>query len=469
MGVRREAISDFGRARVASRGLAARGRWIVATSLLLLAWVLTCVLPTEVPAAAKAHKPGYYPDACNPVSTDPAVRSFPPGDAWRFSRAYAFPFNGWTPHGRAPVTWKAIPGATKGRTAYPKPNLPSCRVGRFGTEDRATNKGGRFFPMLEPVDGQTTYVLRDTFDRPVAKLSWFATPPVKYHPSKWGWFVNGSWAGHDAARAFEIQSNACKLIAAPVTTTGADGQPVTEYHWVRDPNYVTIAFNPALRSPGKGYAPRSTFRLRVRAFIDRRAVPPEDLAYADRYDFGCGETPLQSMLRKQTYRAVSFASGYGPHKRDMYGYYFGELPTRFGMRPGEAPVSNHHPLNNYNPRPQFHNASYAMINTTGVAAGGMVRGIVRSGVDRFTMFDEMRYCDPNYTLRNMRLRRGKRKIKKSHFFARSTFSRRNRPAVRWVFGRIDPAPLTLTAEQAAADHNPASQRLFAWLPLRCDR
>ncbi|MGH2959017.1 MAG: hypothetical protein ACRDKE_05390, partial [Solirubrobacterales bacterium] len=94
---------------------------------------------------------------------------------------------------------------------------------------------------------------------------------------------------------------------------------------------------------------------------------------------------------------------------------------------------------------------------------------VQSTRDRFTLYDEMRYCDPNYTLRNMQLRKGKKHYKKSLYFPAYSFSAQNKKSVRWVFGRVEPDPSTLTAEQAIARNNPASQRLFAWYPIYCDR
>lgn len=419
------------------------------------------------PPALAGPASGHFPAACNGDSTDAAIRSFESSDAWRFSSAYSFPFNGWTPHGRGRVIWKPIRGAKKGRTAYPEPNLPTCRVARRGTEDRGAHKGGRYFPMLEPVDGQMLYPLTDSFDRPVATLSWSAQAPPGYRRNEWGWFVNGEWAGHDARRAFEVQSRACKLIAQPVTTTAPDGSPVTTHQWVRDSNHVMIAFNPALGSPGRGFAPRATARFRLRAFVDARAVPAKDLAYAAKYDFGCGATALGPLRGEERFSVPRFNSRYGRHRRYMRDFYFGELASRFGILPGQAPVSNHHPLETYNPRRQFHRATYVMMSSTGVAGGGTVRGVARSGVDRFRAYDEMRYCDPNYTLRSIRLRRGHHRMRPSRFFARATYSRRNRPAVRWRFGRIDPGPSTLSAEQREASGNPLSERLYAWVPTRC--
>lgn len=429
-----------------------------------LAAALVAAAVSATPAAAEGkhrHKrAGHFPAACPPASSDPALKSFVPGDAWRFSKEFKFPFRGATDNGLGAIIWKYVPGVPIPRGHFPTPNLPTCRVGRFGTEDRGSIKAGEFFPMLEPVDGSFRYELKDTFDRPVATLQYFATPPVKYHPSKWGWFIDGKWAGHDATRAFELQGRACKFVAQE-SATG----PV----WVRDPNYLMIAFNPSLGSPGHPYSPRRTYALRVRAFIDRRAIPPALLEKADRYDFGCGAPVRPRWQQKRTLSWYVFHTGYGPGRSYMRGYYFGQRMRTLGTPPGPVKLFNNYPLSNYNPRPQFHHATYAMVATTAVAGGGMVRGIVRTTRDRLSLYDEMRYCDPNFTLRGARLKRGKARYAKSLFWPPETFSPGNRPAVRWVFGRIDPDPKTLTAFQAAADHNKASPRLFAWMPIYCDR
>jgi hypothetical protein len=209
--------------------------------------------------------------------------------------------------------------------------------------------------------------------------------------------------------------------------------------------------------------------LRVRAFLDRDAIPSELLSVADGYDQGCGQSALPPRADAQTLKAFFFDSGFGPNNSYLRGYYFGEGPTTLLPLPGESKIYNTYPLNVYNPRPHYNDATYAMANTTAVAGGGIVRGIVQSTRDRFTLFDEMRYCDPNYTLRNMQLRKGKKHYKKSLYFAPYSYSAQNRKSVRWVFGRIDPDPATLTGEQQAATVNPLSVKLFAWMPIYCDR
>lgn len=432
--------------------------------LLMLVLVLTAAVLGTAGAAGKPKPPRKtaeeFPERCATRAKTPALRDIPRYDAWRNSKAYAYPFFGHTPHGQGSIIWSKIKGAPLRSAPYPRPNLPTCRVGRFGTEDRGTDKAGKFIPMLQAIDGSRSYELKDTFDRTVATLQWLDDPPVKFHPSKWGWFINGQWAGHDATRAIEVQGNACKLVSV-ATASG----PM----WVRDPAYTMIAFNPSLGSPGRGYLPRRNKHLRVRAFIDRRALPSSVASYAAsrNHDFGCGESDVPPWQAESTLSDFQFRSDFGPGKEYMRGYYFGEgAVTRFVLA-GERKLYNYMPYSNYNPRPLLNGAAYAMIASTAVAGGGMVRGLVRANVDRFTLYDEMRYCDPNYTLRNAQLVRFKRHLKKSRYFPPWTYNIANRPAVRWVFGRIDPDPATLTPDQAAATANLDSQHLFAWMPIYC--
>lgn len=423
----------------------------------------------KTPKKTPTVKPGYFPYSCSRPKTHAAERTLQKGDSWRFSKPYEFPFYGFTTRGMSTVIWGFIRNSKVRKAPYPSPNLPACRVGRFGTEDRAAHKAGRYFEMLEPIDGQYNFEFKDTFDRHIASLSWKEESPVSYHPSRWGWYINGKWAGHDASRAFEVQSKACKLMTVPVAGTDAAGQPITNYQWVRDPRYVMVSFAPNLGSPGRGAAPKGVKNLRVRAFLDRRAIPPTLLSIADGYDQGCGESALSPRLDEQTLKAFFFNSGIGPNNSYLRGYYFGEGKTTIQTLPGESKLYNTYPLNVYNPRPHYNDATYAMANTTGVAGGGIVRGIVQSTRDRFSLYDEMRYCDPNYTLRYMKLRKGKKLYAKSLYFRPYTYSAQNKKSVRWVFGRVEPDPLTLTAEQAIARNHPASQRLFGWFPIYCDR
>jgi hypothetical protein len=430
-------------------------------SILVVLAALSGSAAGAAPTGAASPAPrDAFPASCSALPDAPSFRRIPPGDAWRRSSTYDFPFRGWTDRGPGTILWKPIASSALRRAKYPAPNLPSCRVGRFGTEDRGTTKAGRHFAMLEPLDGVRSYQLRDTFDRPVAQLQYFADPPVKYHPSKWGWFIDGVWAGHDAARAFELQGRGCKLVA---------GQTATGWRWVRDSASVIVAFNPGLGSPGRGYAPRNTRALRVRAFVDRRAIPPALLAAADGYDFGCGSPVRGQWQPPRTLEQYVFDSRFGPNRSFLSGYYFGEGATALDLLPGEARLYNNYPLSNYNPRPQFNHAAYVMAATTGVAGGGMVRGVVRATRDQLALHDEMRYCDPNYTLRHAQITKGKKHYRKSLYWAPATYSRENRPAVRWVFGRIDPDPATLTPEQQAAAAGPVGERLFGWLPIYCDR
>lgn len=405
---------------------------------------------------------------CSPVPADKNLSKFPAGDAWLSSRAYKFPFRGYTPRGKGPVIWKKIKQSAVRRTHYPAPNLPSCRVGRRGTEDRTSRKAGRFFKTPRVVDGKRSYLLRDTFDRPVATISWTRKSPIKRLPNRWGWYVNNKWAGRYARRAFEVQGNACKLRLVSSNQL-INGVPTTVHQWVPDTNYVMIAFNPALGSPNRKWRPNQTRKLRVRAFIDRRALPSWANRAANRHNFGCGSSTLGPIIPQMRLGAYHFKSGYGPRRQYIVGQYFGESASPLDLLPGEKKIHNNIPYYSYNPKPQFHNAVYAMINTTGIAGGGMVRGIARANSDRFTLLDEMSYCDPNYTLRRMLLRRHGKRVSKWRYFELATFNRKNKPTVRWVFGRIDPGVGTVSPEAQAASANPTSAALYAWMPIRCDR
>lgn len=434
---------------------------VVAASVLLVA-------ATAADARTKKRTAKPSNTACAPKPADTTLSSFPTGDAWLSSRPYKFPFYGYTPRGKGPVIWKKIKQSAVRRTHYPAPNLPSCRIGLRGTEDRTSRKASKFFEWPRPVDGALKYELLDTFDRRVTMLEWKDDSPIKRLPNRWGWYVGGKWAGRDASRAFEIQGNACKLMTVPVPVN-VNGQIVTTYQWVRDQRYVMIAFNPSLGSRVRKNRPSQTRSLRVRAFIDRRALPGWANAVANRYDFGCGGSPLGPMIPQMTLGAHIFKSGYGPRRQWIVGQYFGESASPMDLLPGETKIHNNMPYDAYNPKPQFGNAVYAMINSTAVAGGGMVRGIARASVDRFTLLDEMTYCDPNYTLRGMLLKRHGRRVSKWSYFELATFARENKPTVRWVFGKIDPEPSTLTAEQQAAAANAVSTGFYAWVPIECDR
>jgi hypothetical protein len=399
-----------------------------------------------------------FPGVCAPVSKSVTDASFQPGDAWLYPKAFKFPFNGYTPAGPGTVIWKNITESTVRKAKYPTANMPSCRVGRNGTEDRVTRKASKWFKSFNPVDGVYSYTFKDTFDRPVATLHWEEQSLRKSLPDQWGWYLNTRWAGHDATRAFEVQGNACKLRYEPTTNA-----------WVRDPNYVMVAFNPGLGQSNPKNGPKHTSWYKIRAFVDRRAVPAYLLNSANRYDFGCGASSLPPMLAQQTLQVPTFKSGYGPNHSYLIGQYIGEGATTLNLLPGERQLYNNYSLSTYNPKPQFFKTAYAMASTTAVAGGGMVRGIVRSETDKFTLLDEMTYCDPNYTLRNMQITRFKKHYRKDKYFMPALYSVHNRKNVRWVFGRIDPEVSTLPPEQATASANPGSIGLYAWMPVNCDR
>jgi hypothetical protein len=456
-----------------SRGSSTSGRTAAAVAAAAITVVLTAAAITTRSADAAmrraANSANRFAALCAPAYVNSAIPALAEDDVWRSSAAYPFPFPGYTPSGKNTVLWKKFPNSAR-KTHYPAPNLPSCRVGRRGTEDRSSRKVARSFETLTPIDGLRSYVLADSFDRPITTIHWEDVSLVNRHPERWGWYVGEKWAGHDATRAFQVQGSACKLrLQADMTVAGDPPAVVTSYRWVRDPNYAMIAFNPALGSPGGRARPGRTSALRVRGFVDRRALPGWANELASRYDFGCGSNALTAIQPPQVLGAYFFHSGYGPGRQYMVDEYFGESATQLVLLPGETQVRNNMPYSAYNPKPQFGNATYAMINTTGIAGGGMVRGIMRAAMDEFTLYDEMSYCDPNYTLRHMLLKRNGRRVSKWDYFELADFGHYNAPSVRWVYGEIRPSLMTITAEASAALANPESQRLFAWMPIRCDR
>ncbi|MBI4897293.1 MAG: hypothetical protein HY827_02880 [Actinobacteria bacterium] len=441
------------------------------THVRTLALALAIALAATPASQAATKRPNARPasDPCSRTAVNAGIPALRAHDIWLSSAAYRFPFSGVPANAKNEVLWKKFPGGAR-KTHYPAPNLPSCRVGTRGTEDRTTRKVGRYFESLQPIDGVYSFTFVDSYGRELTTLHWEEHSLVRRHPERWGWYVGTKWAGHDADRAFEVQGAGCKLAVLPETTiTGEPPTPVTTYRWVRDPNAVMVAFNPVLGSPNRRYRPSRTSTLKVRGFVDRRALPDWLVAESVDHDFGCGQTALEPLFTPQPVADHAFKSGYGPGRAYIIGQYFGESVVQKELLPGEKPTHNNMPYNAYNPKPQFGNSTYAMINTTAVAGGGMVRGVVRAGADQFTLYDEFGYCDPNFTLRNMLLRRNGRRVSKWNYFELADFARENSPTVRWVYGAIDPGLMTIDLEAATASANPASVRMYAWLPIRCDR
>ncbi len=153
--------------------------------------------------------------------------------------------------------------------------------------------------------------------------------------------------------------------------------------------------------------------LRVRAFIDRRALPERNArgqairAAVDDYDTGHGSSRLPT-----------------PGARPLADPGF-EAGERFL---GTDDVGRTY--STYNAKPHLGGAIYFMVNTTGVFGGGIVRGVARAGVP-FHEVDRMADPDPNVPAGEP-------------------------PLCRWVFGRIadsrmwgwvaerEPAPFRIT-------------------------
>lgn len=396
-------------------------------------------------------------------------------DVWAKNSSYKFPFYGWSAYHakrrtpvRSTVLWKRISNGSGRKAYYPAPNMPSCRTGRRGIEDRSSFKALTYTGTLYALDGVTrSFVLKDSFDRFVATLDYRTRSPIKRLPSRYGWYINDKWAGHDAEKMFEIQGKACKLSPVPVTdpVTGA----IVRYVWVRDPTQMMIAINPALGSPNGNSRPYNLAGLKIRAFIPIEAIPGGLRYLANRYDFGCGaDGGLPPLLPPQPTMAFNIKSGTADNY--MQNQYFGEGAVQGeALLPGEKKIYNNMPYSNYNFDPQLGNTMYLANNTTGVASGGMVRALIRGGIDQFSLIDEMTYCDPNYTLKNMRIFSRGNRVSKAIYFPQRSYDPRNKPGVRWVYGEVTPDPATLSPEGQIAATQADSMKIFGWLPIYCDR
>jgi hypothetical protein len=166
--------------------------------------------------------------------------------------------------------------------------------------------------------------------------------------------------------------------------------------------HALVAFDANQAPDGGG----SFVQFRLRAFIDRRALPARNSrgqvvrGALDAYDVGCGGSPLPI--------GTTFPI------RDP-GF---DTDDRFVGEDGVART-----LATYNAKPIFGGAIYLTANTSGVHGGGIVRGLVRMG-DRFGRVDGFEYCDPNVP---------------------PGVPRR----VRWSYGRVQ------------------GTRMWGWLPERC--
>lgn len=288
---------------------------------------------------------------------------------------------------------------SQGTDAYSYPyrgvpfNLPELRRARAGTRDigsQAWARRGRRLNMRRPLNflegnpragGRQVWPLLDSLGRRLAVL--------EHHSNRWELLdpETGEVLYTDRrldGDQLEVQGRGC------MTSPGLERR------------HALLAFRP--NDPledGSGLVP-----FRLRAFIDRRALPARNSrgqlirGAVDAFDVGCGGSPLP-VSATQPVRDPGF-----------------DADDRFLGEDGFART-----LATYNAKPAFGGAIYLLANTSGVHGGGIVRGVVRAG-DRFGRIDGFSYCDPNV------------------------------PAgaperVRWSYGRI------------------LGTRMWGWLPERC--
>jgi hypothetical protein len=146
-------------------------------------------------------------------------------------------------------------------------------------------------------------------------------------------------------------------------------------------SHALLAFNAGDRSTIPQGA--SIVPYRVRAFIDRRALPGHNSAWQrirgaiDRYAAGEGDAEPGSAE---------------PQTQPLADPGFDSNADKFVGHDGRART-----YATYNAKPPYGGAMYLLINTPGVLGGGIVRGVVRAG-DGFEPLDEFGYPDPNVRL-----------------------------------------------------------------------
>ena len=284
-------------------------------------------------------------------------------------------------------------------TPYPYPfsdasfGLPDSRTGRAGVLDAGTQalaRAGRRINMRLTLDtlernpeegGRRRWTLVDSLGRELAV--------IEQHRDRWELSEpqDGPVIYRDMRRSrghLLVQGRGCMV----------DDQ-LEERH-------ALVAFNAGDRStipPGASIIP-----YRLRAFIDRRALPPRiGLARVrgavDGFAAGCGESPAGEGVL-----TTLEDPGFGHAER-------------FLGTDGRART-----YATYNAKRPYGGAIYLSINTTGVHGGGIVRGVARAG-DELELLDEIGYCDPN--------------------------AASGTPVAGWIYGRV------------------AGTRLAGWVPERC--
>jgi hypothetical protein len=249
---------------------------------------------------------------------------------------------------------------------YPYPfgqgahGLPESRNAIGGTSDLGTAEWARRRRKLNmrrtldtlarnpDLDGRQKWPLLDSFGRRIALIErqadrWELSDPASGHIV----FVDHSLD----RRQIEVQGRGCMV----------DDE--------LERSHALIAFRALDRTalpPGASIVP-----FRLRAFVDRLALPEPVRRVVDEYDAGSGGSAVTAGT-PDVVRDPGFSSGEG---------FLGED----GKQRTYA---------TYNAKPPFGGAMYFSVNTTGVHGGGIARGVARAG-DAFERLDEFGYADPN--------------------------------------------------------------------------
>jgi hypothetical protein len=249
---------------------------------------------------------------------------------------------------------------------YPYPfgpgehGLPESRSAVHGTSDLGTAewaRRGRRLNMRRALDtlarnperdGRRSWPLLDSFGRTIALIerhadSWELSDPATGQAV----FIDRSLD----RRQIEVQGRGCMV----------DDE--------LERSHALVAFRALDRAALPAGASIVPFRLR--AFVDRSALPAPVRHDVDDYDAGSGGSALTAGTPGEL-RDPGFNSDEG---------FLGED----GKQRTYA---------TYNAKPPFHGAIYFSVNTTGVHGGGIVRGVARAG-DAFEPLDEFGYADPN--------------------------------------------------------------------------
>jgi hypothetical protein len=285
---------------------------------------------------------------------------------------------------------------TEAGAAYPYPfggefGLPDARVARNGIVDAGTQalaRSGQQINMRQrldalepqPVSGLRRWPLVDSLGRELAQLEKLG--------NRWQLLEPG---GGDVIYMDQQNSRGHLLVQGRGCMVNDE----------LEESHALVAFNAGDRRTLPEGASIVPFRLR--AFIDRRALPKRR-----------GFTRVRTMLDDFFAGSDADPGGHGPVD-ELADPGFSSSERFLGID-GRART-----YATYNGKPPYHGAIYISINTTGVHGGGIVRGVAQVG-DEIERVDEIGYGDPN--------------------------SESGTPVATWYYGRV------------------AGTRLAGWIPER---